>query len=196
MKAIKTVTALSAGALNDRVSDALYELESAGMDVLGLVSAGNLVHTVVITYDDNQPWDARVAAYNRRHNKIYKVAQLVCGFFLLVAAIWIASNQMGKLPVGQPYHVIATIALLAAGMAFVDLISVALKLSVANLALYLIASYVGAGLLQRIMPELNGWLSLIIAVATATTLVFGVQEGIADVQNVLRRIRLNTTQQR
>ena len=196
MKAIKTVTSLSAGALNDRVSDALYELESAGMDVLGLVSAGNLVHTVVITYDDNQSWDARVAAYNRRHNKIYKAAQLVCGFFLLVAAIWIASNQMGKLPVGQPYQVIATIALLAAGVAFVDLISVMLKLSVANLALYLIASYVGGGLLQRIMPGLNGWLSLIIAVATATTLVFGIQEGIADVQNAWRRIRLNKTQRR
>lgn len=193
MKAIKTVTALSAGTLNDRVSDALYELESAGMDVLGLVSAGNLVHTVVITYDDNQSWDARVAAYNRRHNKIHKVAQLVCGFTLLVAAIWIASNQVGELPVGQPYQVVTTIALLAAGMVFVDLISVMLKLGVANLALYLIASYVGSGLLQRVMPGLNGWLSLIIAVATATTLVFGIQEGIADVQNALRRMRLNKT---
>jgi hypothetical protein len=196
MKAIKTVTALSAGTLSDRVSDTLYELESAGMDVLGLVSAGNLVHTVVITYDDNQSWDARVAAYNRRHNKIHKVTQLVCVFILLVAAIWIASNQMGELPVGQPYQVIATIALLAAGAAFVDLISVMLKLSVTNLALYLIGSYVGGGLLQRIMPGLNGWISLIIAAATATTLVFGIQEGIADVQGAWHRIRLKKTQRR
>lgn len=196
MKAIKTVTALSAGALNDRVSDALYELESAGMDVLGLASTGNLVHTVVITYDDNQSWDARVAAYDRRHNMTYKIIQLVCGFILLVAGIWIASNQMGRLPVGQPYQVIATIALLAAGMAFVDLVSVMFKLSVANLALYLIGSYVGGGLLQRIMPWLNGWLSLIIAVATATTLVFAIQEGLADVQSLLRRIRFKKTQRR
>ena len=123
MKAIKTVTALSAGALNDRVSDALYELESAGMDVLGLASTGNLVHTVVITYDDNQSWDARVAAYNRRHNKIHKVIQLVCGLILLAVAIWIASAQIGRLQIRQPYRVIATIALLAAGMAFVDLVS-------------------------------------------------------------------------
>jgi hypothetical protein len=196
MKAVKTVTALSAGALNDRVSDALYELESAGMDVLGLASTGNLVHTVVITYDDNQSWDARVAAYDRRHNKIHKIAQLVCGFILLVAAIWIASNQIGRLPVGQPYEVIATIALLAAGLTFVDLVSVMLKLSVANLALYLIGSYVGGGLLRRIMPELNGWLSLIIAVAIVTTLVFAIQEGLADVQSILRRIRLKKTQRR
>lgn len=196
MKAIKTVTALSAGILSNRVSDALYELESAGMDVLGLVSTGNLVHTVVITYDDNQPWDARIAAYERRHNNSYKVAQLVCGFVLLIAAIWIASNQIGRLPVGQSYQVIATIALLAAGMAFIDLVSVMLKLSVANLALYLIGSYVGGGLLQRIMPGLNGWLSLIIAVAAATTLLFGIQEGIEDVQNALRRIRIKKTQRR
>ena len=196
MKAIKTVTALSAGTLSDRGSDTLYELESAGMDVLGLVSAGNLVHTVVITYDDNQSCDARVAAYNRRHNKIHKVTQLVCVFILLVAAIWIASNQMGELPVGQPYQVIATIALLAAGTAFVDLISVMLKLSVTNLALYLIGSYVGGGLLQRIMPGLNGWLSLIIAVATVTMLVFGIQEGIADAQDAWHRIRLKKTQRR
>lgn len=196
MKAIKTVTALSAGALNDRVSDVLYELESAGMDVLGLASTGNLVHTVVITYDDNQSWDARAGAYDRRHNKIHKVVQLVCGFILLVAAIWIASNQIGRLPVGQPYQVIATIALLAAGMAFVDLISVMLKLSVANLALYLMGSYVGGGLIQRIVPVLNGWLSLIIAVATATTLVFAIQEGLVDMQNALRRIRLKKTQRR
>ena len=71
-----------------------------------------------------------------------------------------------------------------------------LKLSVANLALYLIGSYVGGGLLQRIMPGLNGWLSLIIAVATATTLAFAIQEGLADVQNALRRIRLKKTQRR
>jgi hypothetical protein len=196
MKAIKTVTALSAGALNDRVSDALYELESAGMDVLGLASTGNLVHTVIITYDDNQSWDARVAAYNRRHNKMHQVIQLVCGFILLSAAIGIASNQIGRLPVGQPYQVIATIAVLAAGMAFVDFTSVMLKLSVANLTLYLIGSYVGSGLLQRVMPGLNGWLSLIIAVAIATTLVFSIQEGLANLQSLLRRIRLKKTQRR
>lgn len=196
MKAIKTVTALSAGTLNDRVSDALYELESAGMDVLGLASTGNLVHTVVITYDDNQSWDARVAAYNRRHNKIHKVIQLVCGLILLAVAIWIASAQIGRLQIRQPYRVIATIALLAAGMAFVDLISVMLKLSVANLTLYLIGSYVGSGLLQRVMPELNGWLSLIIVVATVTTLVFAIQEGLTDLQSLLRRIRHQKTQRR
>lgn len=196
MKAVKTVTALSAGMLNDRVSDALYELESAGMDVLGLASTGNLVHTVVITYDDNQSWDARVAAYNRRHNKIHKVIQLVCGLILLAAAIWIASDQIRRLPIGQPYQVIATVAVLAAGMAFTDLISVMLKLSVTNLALYLIGSYVGSGLLQRIMPELNGWLSLIIAIASATTLIFVIQEGLADMQSLLRRMRLKKTQRR
>jgi hypothetical protein len=196
MKAIKTVTALSSGMLNDRVSDALYELESAGMDVLGLASTGNLVHTVVITYDDNQSWDARVAAYNRRHNKIHKVIQLVCGLILLAVAIWIASAQIGRLQIRQPYRVIATIALLAAGMAFVDLISVMLKLSVANLTLYLIGSYVGSGLLQRVMPELNGWLSLIIVVATVTTLVFAIQEGLTDLQSLLRRIRHQKTQRR
>ena len=196
MKAIKTVTALSASTLSDRVSDALYELEAAGMDVLGLVSTGNLVHTVVITYDDNQTWDARAAAFERRHNKAHKIVQLVAGFIPLVLAIWIATNQIGRSPVGQPYQVIATIALLAAGMAFVDLISVMLKLSVANLALYLVSSYVGGGLLQRLMPGLNGWLSLVIAVATATMLVFGVQEGVTDVQNALRRIRLKKTQRR
>ncbi|KRL45168.1 hypothetical protein [Lacticaseibacillus manihotivorans] len=196
MKAIKTVTALSAGTLNDRVSDALYELESAGMDVLGLVSTGDLVHTVVITYDDNQSWDARVAAYDGRHNKIHKVIQLVCGFILLVAAIWIASNQIGRLPVVHPYPVIGTIALLAAGMVFVDLVSVMLKLSIVNLALYLIGSYVGGGLLQRVMPGLNGWLSMIIAVATVTTLLFAIQEGLVDMQNALRRIHLKKTQRR
>lgn len=150
----------------------------------------------MITYDDNQPWDARAAAFERRHNKAHKIVQLVAGFIPLVLAIWIATNQIGRSPVGQPYQVIATIALLAAGMAFVDLISVMLKLSVANLALYLVSSYVGGGLLQRLMPGLNGWLSLVIAVATATMLVFGVQEGVTDVQNALRRIRLKKTQRR
>lgn len=196
MKAVRAVTALSAGVLSDRVSDALYELESAGMDVLGLASTGTFVHTVIITYDDNQPWDARVAAYERRHNKLSKAMQLVGGLVLLTAAIWIALSQVHRFSIVQPYQVIATIALLAAGSAFIDLVSVILRLSVTNLALYLITSYVGSGLLQRLLPNLNRWLGLVVAVALTTTIVFGTQEGIADVKGAFRRFRLKRTQRR
>lgn len=196
MKAVKTVTALSADTLSDRVSDALYELESAGMDVVGLVVTGSFVHTVVITYEDNQPWDARVAAYQRRHEKWRMVVQLIGGFILLALAIWIALAQVFQVTMLLPYQVAVTIALLAAGLAFVELVCVAFKLSIANLALYLIGGYIGGAFVQWLVPEWHWWLCWIVSIAGTTTLLFGIQAGITRIRATIRHFTMNHKHQR
>lgn len=172
MKAVTTVTALSAMALTERVSDALYELEESGNDVVGLSVSGNFVLTVVITYEDNRDWEVQLASYRRRHDPCLVVFNLAAWFLLLVIGAAIAAGQIHTRGWPLVWSVGATIMVMTLGLVFLELIGVAMRLSVSGLGLYLLAAYVGMAFFQWLLPTLPGWGDFLAALGVQTALLY------------------------
>lgn len=162
MKVTKTVTALSSQAFDRQLSDEIYQLEAAGLQINGIQVSNGLIRTAVIIYDDQLTFEQRQEQFAWQNSVVMRVLRTLADLLLIGLAFWLVPAVVRD--GGAPGGALTILVTAAACLALLELLNAMVGLSIRSLAIFGIVLAAVKYLLQTaILTKLSGQANLIVA---------------------------------
>lgn len=191
MKAVKTVAALSTEAFEERLNDSIYELEEAGMPVLGVqTSHGLLVKLGTILFEDNLSEEQHAYRHQVKHGALASWLRLIGALILLGAAMWLLPSVLHRQEL--TVEAVTLLTVVAAGIVLLELLNALLGFSIRSLAWFMLGTVVCDRLISRFFfTQLPAWAALFLSAAFVSIVAIGGSPLYRKAEALLQRAAVN-----